>query len=165
MALLMVSIICAMANNRAIGLNGKMLWHIPDELAYFKQTTLGCSVIMGNKTFQSLNTPLKGRQNIVLSRSHRENTKDIVYSNSLIEAIRYASDSSEREIFIIGGGEVYEQALPLANKIYLTTILKDYPEADTFFPEFNQSEWMQYFCFPMRVDGYSLVFRKYEKIV
>ena len=160
----MVSIICAMSNNRAIGNNGKMLWHIPEELAHFKQKTMGCSVIMGNKTFQSLNAPLKGRQNIVLSRSKQESTKDVVYQASLEDAITYASESSDREIFIIGGSEVYQQALPVVNRIYLTTIHKHYDEADAFFPEFNQKHWMQVQCYPMQVVGYSLTFRQYLRM-
>lgn len=159
----MVSIICAMSNNRAIGKDNKMLWHIPEELNYFKQITMGCSVIMGNRTFQSLNAPLKGRENIVLSRSDQKSTKDVIYLKSLDDAIRYAEESSKREIFVIGGGDVYQQALPIVNRIYLTTINKEY-EADTFFPEFDQTKWMQVQCFPMLVTGYSLTFRQYLKI-
>ena len=152
-----------MSSNRAIGKGGKMLWHIPEELNDFKQTTIGCSVIMGNQTFKSLKAPLEGRENIVLSRSDQESTKDVLYLKSLEDAISYAEQSSTREIFVIGGGQVYQQALPIANRIYLTTIHKEY-EADTFFPEFDQSQWMQVQCFPMLVENYSLTFRQYLKI-
>ena len=134
-----ISIIVAIAKNNAIGKNNDLLWHISDDLKRFKKYTTNNVVIMGKNTFLSLpNGALPNRKNIVITddiTDKFENT-DVVFS--IDEAIEKAS--SEKENFIIGGGMIYKQFLPLANKLYLTQINKNF-DADIFFPEINFDEW------------------------
>lgn len=134
-----ISIIVATARNRAIGRNNQLLWHISEDLKYFKRITSGNTVIMGRKTFESIGKPLPNRMNIVVSRSMERN--DLVVCRSLPEAIKKARNEGDGEIFIIGGGEIYEMAMGIADKIYLTVVDQVVNDADTFFPEINQSLW------------------------
>jgi dihydrofolate reductase len=135
----MIHIIVAASENNAIGKNNKLLWHLPNDLKYFKSVTTGHPIIMGRKTFESIGKPLPNRLNIVVSRNPYESAENLIYSNSLQEAIRVALQKDE-EIFIIGGGEIYKQALPLAHKIHFTKV-HTVIDGDTFFPELNQNEW------------------------
>ncbi|KAA6204896.1 MAG: dihydrofolate reductase [Candidatus Tokpelaia sp.] len=133
----LISIIAAAARNGTIGSNGVMPWHLPGDLRYFKRVTQGKPVIMGQKTWQSLpRRPLPGRANIVLTRQRAFAAPGAFIAHSLEEAVQIAADwaaaKNIREIFIIGGGTVFAQALPLADKIYLTQILADI-DGDTFF--------------------------------
>lgn len=127
----MISIIVAMAQNRVIGKNNKMPWHISEDLRRFKRITTGHTVVMGRKTYASIGKPLPRRKNIVLTRDvHFSATGvDVIHS---IEALKEIC-SEQEEIFIIGGAEIYRQFLPLAEKIYLTLIKKDV-EGDAYFP-------------------------------
>ena len=127
-----VTIIAAMAENRVIGKDGAMPWHLPDDLARFKSITMGHPVIMGRKTFESLGRPLPGRQNIVLSRREGYAPEGVTVARTLDEALELAGVA--REVFICGGGEVYREALPLAGRILLTVIHCVY-EGDAVFPE------------------------------
>ncbi len=135
----MIHIIVAASENNAIGKDNKLLWHLPNDLKYFKSVTTGHPIIMGRKTFESIGKPLPNRLNIVISRNPYESGENLVYSNSLQEAIKVALQKDE-EIFIIGGGEIYKQALPLAHKIHFTKV-HTVIDGDTFFPELNQNEW------------------------
>jgi len=147
-----ISAIVAMAQNRVIGKDGTMCWHIPEETRYFKQKTLGHPVIMGRTSFEALGSkPLKNRPNIILSRSytpHRETINDtaVIYCNDLEdaknEAIREAEKCGAEEIFITGGEQIYRAYLPVTDRIYLTIIEREY-EGDTFFPEFDRNEWIE----------------------
>jgi Dihydrofolate reductase len=131
-----ISLIAAAAENLAIGRRGDMPWHISADLKYFKQVTTGCSVIMGRRTWESIGCrPLPNRQNIVVSRSLTSEKMGIEVFGTLGEAIENAASE---EIFIIGGGSVYSQALPLAERIYLTEIHTTVEDADTFFPDFRE---------------------------
>jgi dihydrofolate reductase len=118
----MISIIVAVAENWVIGGNNQLLWHISEDLKRFKSLTSGHSIIMGRKTFESIGRPLPNRKNV----------------NSLNEALEITE--GEDEVFVVGGGELYRQALPLAKKIYLTKVHKNF-EGDTTFPAINFNEW------------------------
>lgn len=135
---MIVSIIVAVAENQAIGFDNHLLWHISEDLKRFKSLTLGHHIIMGRKTFESIGKPLPGRINIVISRQDGFNANDCLVANSLESAIELAQNDSE--VFIIGGGEIYKQALLIADKIYLTRVHAGF-HGDTFFPELNLSEW------------------------
>lgn len=135
-----ISVIVAADRRGAIGLRGDMLWHLPDDLRRFKAVTTGKAVVMGRKTWESLpRRPLPGRLNVVISRNPDYRADGARLAASLREAIGIASGAEE--IFIIGGGEVYRQAMPLASRLYLTRIQAEAPEADTFFPDVDPREW------------------------
>ncbi len=127
-----VTIIAAMAENRVIGKEGAMPWHLPDDLARFKAITMGHPVIMGRKTFESIRRPLPGRLTIVLTRQEGYAPEGVAVARTLAEALALASPAGD--VFICGGGEVYREALPLADRIHLTVIHRPF-EGDTTFPE------------------------------
>ncbi len=133
-----ISIIVATSLNNAIGRNNQLLWHIADDLKYFKKVTSGNTIIMGRKTWESLGRPLPNRRNIVISRSQKAIEGAEVFS-SIEEAIEACR--GEKEIFIIGGGEIYKQTLPIANQLYLTIVAQMIDNADTFFPVIDFTEW------------------------
>jgi len=137
---MMVSMIAAMSKGRVIGLNGSMPWHLPADLAHFKRSTMGCPVIMGRKTYDSIGKPLPGRKNIVLSRSSSLKLAGCTVVSTLDSALSKLSDFSE--VFIIGGQQLYQQALPLADRLYLTHIDAEF-EGDTFFPDYLEFQWEQ----------------------
>jgi dihydrofolate reductase len=128
------------SQRRAIGMSGKLLWHIPDDLKRFKRLTLGHPVIMGRKTFDSivayLGGPLPGRTNIVVTRSSICIDGCLVY-HSLEEALAAAEAIEDEEVHIGGGSEIYAQALPFVTRLYLT-VIDDEPDADTFFPDYSE---------------------------
>lgn len=135
------SIIVAVANNRAIGKDNKLLFHLSEDLKYFKRVTSGHPVIMGKNTWDSLPIkPLPGRTNIVLNREMNLMPCNCEVLSSVDEVKAYCEKLGDTECFIIGGGEVYRTFLPLAHRLYLTRVEKDF-EADTFFPEFDKSAW------------------------
>ncbi|ABB33165.1 Dihydrofolate reductase [Geobacter metallireducens RCH3] len=129
---MIVTIIAAMAGNRVIGKEGAMPWHLPDDLARFKAITMGHPVVMGRKTFESIGRPLPGRLNIVLTRQAGYAPSGVTVARTLAEALILAGTAGE--VFICGGGEVYREALPLADRIHLTVIHRAYG-GDTTFPE------------------------------
>jgi len=138
----MISIIVAIAENYAIGQQGDLLCHLPDDLKHFKQITSGCTVIMGKRTFFSLpRHPLPNRRNIVITDIAGEQFEGAEAAYSIDEAIRMADP--DKENFIIGGGMVYRQFMPLADKLYITHIHHSWPDADTFFPEISPDTWKQ----------------------
>ncbi|QPH39384.1 dihydrofolate reductase [Pedobacter endophyticus] len=134
-----LNIAVAVADNFAIGRNNQLLWHMPADLKFFKQTTSGHTVIMGRKTFDSVGKPLPNRRNIVVTRDASLKIDGAEVVNSLDEAIKLSEDS-DGPIFIIGGAEIYRQALPKTDTIYLTTIHHTF-DADAFFPEIDRNEW------------------------
>ncbi len=134
-----ISIIVAIANNFAIGLNNQLLWHIPADLKRFKKITSGHQVIMGKLTYLSLPVrPLPNRINIVITDNIKESFEGCTTVYSIDEALKLCHESEES--FIIGGGSVYRQFLPYSNKLYITMVHKDF-EADTFFPRFEMDQW------------------------
>ena len=137
----MISIIVAVARNGVIGGGNTLLWHISEDLKRFKALTTGHPVVMGRKTFESLGRPLPNRTNVVVTRQHIEIPVCTV-AGSLEEAL--ALFPAQEEVFVTGGGQIYAQALPLADRIYLTTVMRDY-EGDTRFPDWNRSGWTEVF--------------------
>jgi dihydrofolate reductase len=126
-----------MGRNGGIGLEGRMPWHLPAELAHFKRTTLGKPVLMGRKTWESIGRALPGRQNLVVTRNSAFHAEGADVVGSLVEAIEAAAGD---EVMIIGGGELYRQALPIASRMILTTVDLE-PECDTWFPAWDPAEW------------------------
>lgn len=132
-----ISIICAIGENREIGKNNQLLWHISEDFKHFKRITLGHVIVMGQKTFESIGKPLPNRTNIVLSNDESFKRDDVVISRSLDDALIKARELEKEEIFICGGGSVYAQTIDMADKLYLTVIRGDF-KADTFFPEYGE---------------------------
>jgi dihydrofolate reductase len=131
-------LVAAMARNRVIGHRGRMPWHLPADLKHFKAVTLGHPVVMGRKTFESIGKPLPGRLNVVVSRQHPGLPDGVVLAGSLDEALSACGDAGR--VMVIGGGEIYRQALPLASGLELT-IVDGEPDGDTRFPAFDRSDW------------------------
>ena len=141
----MLSLIVAKADNNVIGNGNKMPWHIPSELAHFKQRTLGKPIIMGRKTFDSLGRVLPGRPHVVISRQQLTLPENCYPVNSLQDAITFARHLNphvDDEIVVIGGAEIYRQALPLADTLYVTEVHLS-PQGDAYFPELDSSEWQE----------------------
>lgn len=144
------SLIVAMADNNCIGKDNKMPWHISDDLKRFKSLTMGHPVIMGRKTFESileyLNKPLPGRDNIVISRSGYKTSHDAHVAPDIESAIEHArqkaTKAQKKEIFIIGGAQIYTQSIAWADKIHMTKIHNSV-EGDAFFPDITPDEWTQ----------------------
>ncbi len=139
-----ISIVVAMADDNAIGANGKLLWRLPKDMQYFKEVTWGHHVLMGRKTWDSIPpkfSPLPGRVNIIVTRQKGYVSEGAKVVESVEEGIEIARLAGEQELMIIGGGEIYQQALPHTNKIYLTRVHHTFAEADTFFPQLNMAEW------------------------
>jgi dihydrofolate reductase len=132
-----ITLVAAVAKNGAIGMKGEMPWHLPDELRHFKKVTLGKPVLMGRKSHEAIGMALPGRQNIVISRNPEFKTTGCETASSLEQAIELAAGA---ELMIIGGGELYRQAMPSANRMLLT-IVDCEPEADTWFPEWSDDDW------------------------
>ena len=138
-----IIIISAIARNGVIGKsNGEMPWHVKEEFQHFKQTTLGFPVIMGRKTFETLGKPLKGRENIIITRNNDFNLSfdDTKIFHSIQESINYCRSKKYEKAFMIGGGQIYKQALLLADEMILS-YMKFEAKGDIFFPEFNIDEW------------------------
>ncbi len=138
----MVSIIVAVAQNGVIGDQNRMLWHITEDFRHFKAVTLGHPVIMGRKTYDSLGRPLPGRTNVVITRQQIAIPGCRVV-HSLGEAFGLFSD--DEEVFVIGGAQIYAEALPLADRFYLTRVEHDYV-GDTHFPAWDEQEWTRIDC-------------------
>lgn len=138
----MLSIIVAFGDNYEIGQNGVMPWHLPEDLKHFKEVTSGAAILMGRRTFQSLPGVLPKRQHIIITAdpSFQKEHKRVRISHDLEAELR-AAQKSDEEIFIIGGGQIYQQALPFADRLYLTFVHETYSNADTFFPKIDWSQW------------------------
>lgn len=136
----MITIIAAIANNNALGKNNKLIWHLPADLIRFKKTTLNHFVIMGRKTFESLNKPLPNRTNVVVTRNKNYKAEGCIVVHSLKEAIEVSKD--EENVFILGGAKIYEQAIEFADKLDLTLVYENF-EADAFFPEIDKNIWKE----------------------
>lgn len=140
---MIISIIVAIAQNGVIGkANGEMSWHVKEEFQYFKNTTLGFPIIMGRKTFETLGKPLKGRLNIIVSKnkSYKTNYDDVLIKSSLDDAIDYCRILNPEKIFIIGGGEIYSQAVSFVDEMIITFMKFD-AEGEVRFPKINNDDW------------------------
>ena len=135
---MIVSLVAAMSENRVIGRGGGLPWHLPKDLQYFKKLTVDHTVIMGRKTYDEVKRPLDNRRNVVITRNPDFKPHGVTVVPTLKEAL--ALGATEREVFVIGGGEIYRLALPLADRLYLTVVHATV-EGDTFFPEFDKDAW------------------------
>ncbi|MDN5369938.1 MAG: dihydrofolate reductase [Shewanella sp.] len=135
-----IALIAAMANNRVIGKDNQMPWHLPEDLRHFKQVTMGKPVVMGRRTYESIGKPLPGRQNIVITRNSDMTIPGVTMVSSLSEAFDQANVCDE--LMIIGGGQLYAEALPFADILYLTQISLDV-DGDTYFPSWDDGQWVK----------------------
>ena len=157
-----ITIIAAAAENNEIGKDNKLIWHLSDDLKRFKKLTSGHAIIMGRKTFESFPKALPNRTNVVITRDHNYTAENAVVVHSLEEALQVTNDDSQP--FIIGGGEIYKQALSIAHRIELTKVHHSF-EADTYFPELNKSwkETTREDCFKDEKHSYDYSFITYER--
>jgi dihydrofolate reductase len=159
-----LSMIFAMDQNRLIGKNNDLPWHLPADMAYFKKTTTGHSVLMGRKTFESFgNKPLPDRKNIILTQNKSFTADNCEVIHSVEEAVEHIAYD---EFFVIGGSEIYKLFLPQADRLYITHIQAEF-EGDAYFPQFNEEEWEVTSSIQGIVDEknrYPHVFKVYERI-
>jgi dihydrofolate reductase len=142
----MISLVVAAARNNAIGKGNALPWSLPNDLKHFKDVTSGHAVVMGRKTFESIGRPLPNRRNIVITRQEDYKPEGVEVVGSLDAAI--AAVPAGEEAFVIGGGEIFKQALPIADRVYLTRVEADV-EGDAFFPALEAGEWREV----SRIDG------------
>lgn len=160
----MITIVVATGLKNEIGFENQLLWHLPKDLKHFKELTSGHPVIMGRKTYESIGKPLPNRTNIVISRKPDWFEEGILIVGSIKEAIKFAK-KIDKDIFIIGGGTIYEQTIHLADKLEVTLVKADL-QADTFFPEISPERWMKTdeICFEKdEKNQYDFCFQTYEK--
>ncbi len=138
---MIVTIVVAISENHAIGKDNKLLWYLPKDLKHFKDITTGHTVIMGRKTYDSVGKPLPNRRNIIITRQ-----AITIEGCEVVSSLESAIDlcKSEQEVFIVGGAEIYKQAMKLTDRIYLTIVNKEF-EGDSFFPEIDMPEWKEIF--------------------
>jgi len=136
-----ISLIVAMASNRVIGNNNLMPWHLSADLKKFKKITMGSPILMGRKTYESIGRPLPGRTNIIISRNPEYQQDGCLVFNDIETAIKKGCESAE-EIFVIGGSDLYEAILPIADALYLTIINREF-QGDTFFPDIDLNDWSE----------------------
>lgn len=160
----MISIIVAIAGEkRVIGTKGGMPWYIPEELKRFKTITTGHPIVMGRRTFESIGKALPNRTNIIITRDKNFQAEGVIVTHSLEEALRLAvGKPGDSEVFVIGGGEIYKQALPAADKLYLTIIDKEI-EGDTFFPDYTEFKNKVWESEEQVSDGFKYKFLELEK--
>ncbi len=139
---MILSLVVAASDNNAIGKNNQLLWHLPEDLKYFKNITWAMPVLMGRVTFQSLgNKPLSGRLNIVLTRQKNFTAPGIIVVHRIEDALFVAQQQDYKELMILGGGELYRSMISKADNIYITRVHASFEDADTFFPEIDPSKW------------------------
>jgi dihydrofolate reductase len=149
---LTISLIVAASDNHVIGINNQLPWHLPADMKFFKNTTWGMPIIMGRKTFESMNSkPLPGRINIIITRQQDWKSEGVVSVNNISDAIFAASQTDCKEAFVIGGGEIFEKFLPEANRIYMTRVHTTL-QGDVFFPVIDEGKWKRVFDRPMQKD-------------
>jgi dihydrofolate reductase len=134
----MITLIAAAAENNALGKNNDLIWHLPDDFKRFKAITSGHYIIMGRKTFESFPKPLPNRTHVIITRQKNYNPENCIVVNSLEKAIEICP--KDEDVFVIGGGEIYQQSIAIANKIELTRVHSTF-EADAFFPEIDTTIW------------------------
>lgn len=157
--------IAAVAHNGVIGVDNRLPWRLPDDMRRFRDLTTGHSVIMGRRTWESIGKPLPGRQNIVVTRAPGRSAADVEFAPSLDAALDMAN--RPEPVFVIGGEELYRQALPRADLLYLTEILRDF-EGDARFPDFDRARWRETSRTPHgsldAADGFAYHFVSYERL-
>lgn len=135
----MISFIVAMDKNRVIGNENKLPWHLPADLKFFKHVTMGHSIIMGRKTYDSIGSPLPGRENVIISRKKDYKAEGCKIIHSISDIVKMESET-EKELFVIGGAEIFSETFQIADRLYLTLIDEEF-SGDTFFPPFDKNEW------------------------
>ncbi|WP_223606767.1 dihydrofolate reductase [Chryseobacterium sp. OSA05B] len=161
----MTTIVVAMGEKNEIGFENKLLWHLPKDLKHFKDITSGHPIIMGRKTYESIGKPLPNRTNIVISRKKNWFEEGILIVGSIKEAVKFAKKIDEN-VFIIGGGNIYEQTMEIVDKLEVTLVKADL-EADTFFPKINPKVWKkteEVFHEKDEKNEYDFFFQTYERI-
>ena len=161
-----ISLVVAASENNAIGKHNQLIWHLPNDLKFFKNTTWGFPVIMGRKSFESVNKPLPGRTNIVITTNPDWKAETVIVVNNLKDAIQKAAETNSKQIFIIGGGEIYKQSMDIADSIYITRVHADL-QGDTFFPVIDENKWKLTSNQDFEADekhAYSYSFQIWEKI-
>ena len=161
----MLTHIVAASENNIIGVKNGLPWRLPDDFKYFKNKTWGMPVIMGRATFESLKKDLPGRLNVVLTKKKDWKADNVVVAHTIDEAIDKAKDSGSKEIFIIGGGEIFRETLHMVGRVYLTRVHTTV-EGDTTYPELNPAEWTQIKAETFPADernNYSYTFEMWER--
>lgn len=163
-----ISFIVAVSENDAIGVNNSLPWHLPEDLKFFKRTTMGKPVIMGRKTYESLGKPLPGRLNIVLSgKKDLEVAEGVEVYAGIDAAIERMQQETSEEGFIIGGGKVFAETMAFADRMYITRVHAEIPEADAFFPAIDHTHWKIIWEEKHEADDkhkYAYDFQKYERV-
>lgn len=136
----MISLLVAMGKNHVIGFENDMPWHLPEDLKYFKEKTTGHTIIMGRKTYDSIGRVLPNRRNVVLTRQKLDFPKEVEVIRDIKQIYQWNKANPDQELFVIGGGNLYNQVLPYADRMYITEIDENF-EGDTFFPTFEANEW------------------------
>jgi dihydrofolate reductase len=150
-----------MSSNRVIGVNNTLPWHLSEDLKHFKSLTTGHTIIMGRKTYESIGRPLPNRRNIVISRNSNTSYEGVEVVHSLEDA--FSISTNDKEVFVIGGSNIYEQALSFVDQLYITEIKKSFL-GDAFFPEINKQIWIEYSRDDhVTNDGLEFSFVKYQK--
>ncbi len=160
----MITIIAAVAKNNALGKNNQLIWHLPADLKRFKKVTLGHHIIMGRKTFESLNKPLPNRTTIIITRNRDYKVDNCIVVNSLSNALIAAN--LDKNPYILGGAEIYRQALDIADLLDLTLVHHEF-DADVFFPEIDPLKWKEIYREDFKADStnkYDYSFVKFKKI-
>ncbi len=165
---MILSAIVAAAEDNAIGKHKGLPWYLPEDLKFFKRTTLGKPVLMGRKTYESLGKPLPGRLNIVISSQKDLNLPEgVLLYDSLESGIERVQQEDCDEGFIIGGGKIFEEAMPLLDRLYMTRVHTTVPDADTFFPDIDHSHWKLVWEEKHEADEmhkYAFTFQRFEHI-
>ncbi|HEX6332799.1 MAG TPA: dihydrofolate reductase [Flavisolibacter sp.] len=162
---MIVSLLVAADENNVIGKDNKLPWHLPNDLKYFKNQTWGMPILMGRKTFDSIGRPLPGRKSIIITRNENWHYEGVHAVHTLQGAMDKASEFGAREIFVIGGAEIFNSSFPRAGRIYITRIHHKF-EGDVFFPEIPHEEWnlvQSRFCHADEKNAYSHTFQVWER--
>lgn len=149
---MILTLIAAYSRTRALGADNRMLWHLPEDFAYFKRTTTGHTLLMGRKTYESIGRALPDRRTIVITRSREWTAPDAEVAHSVEEAVTLAGAAPDEVVFSAGGGEIYAQTLPLADRLLVTEVESDV-EGDAYFPEWDRSEWVETWREPHPAQG------------
>jgi dihydrofolate reductase len=163
----MISLIAAIGKNNELGKGNTLLWHMPADMKHFKETTMAHPVIMGRKTFESIGKPLPNRRNIVITRDVKYKAPGVETAQSISGALEKLPDTNE-EIFVIGGGELYKEFMPIADKLYITHIDAGDKDADVFFPEIIPIAWNEISHVEHKADDknpFNYTFSVYEKFI
>jgi dihydrofolate reductase len=161
-----LSLLLAASENGVIGKDNQLPWHLPNDLKYFKNLTWGLPILMGRKTFESIGKPLPGRKSIVITRQKKWSHDGVDKVYSVGEAIKKATNYGAKEIFVIGGAEIFDSALPAADRIYLTRIHHHF-DGDVFFPELEKDTWQllsERFCEKDEKNSYDHTYQVWERV-